>query len=170
MARRHPRRSYLHRLSQPLFQSERVESSAKSRRVPEVDSSAVRRTLQSAAPEGVMSRQDDSKKSRARHLRWRARRPEKWRAMRAAQQRRYYRQFQPTSPTRGRLPDTWRMMRELQRRADRQIGGSARLWEARCRRFSGGGVSPARTKSHHRIRPKPSRIERTASRVRGADR
>ena len=43
----------------------------------------------------------DAKKSRARHLRWRAKHPEKWRAMRAAQKRRYYLQFRPNGP-RGR--------------------------------------------------------------------
>lgn len=37
---------------------------------------------------------ENPKKSSARHLRWRARHPEKRRAMRAAQKRRYYHQFQ----------------------------------------------------------------------------
>lgn len=46
---------------------------------------------------------ENPKKSRARHLRWRARHPEKWRAMRAAQKRRYYHQFQRPGPRRRKL-------------------------------------------------------------------
>jgi len=40
-----------------------------------------------------MSEKESAMKSRARHLRWRAKHPKKWQAMRAAQKRRYYRQF-----------------------------------------------------------------------------
>ena len=51
----------------------------------------------------MMGRKEDPKKSRARHLRWRAKHPEKWRAMRAAQQRRYYAQFRLKGPRRRKL-------------------------------------------------------------------
>ena len=50
-----------------------------------------------------MDRKEDAKKSRARHLRWRAKNPEKWKAMRAAQQRRYYAQTQRRGPRKRRL-------------------------------------------------------------------
>ena len=50
-----------------------------------------------------MDRKEDTKKSRARHLRWRAKNPEKWKAMRAAQQRRYYAQTQRRGPRKRRL-------------------------------------------------------------------
>src|SRR5579862_9544161 len=50
-----------------------------------------------------MGRVEDAKKSRARHLRWRAKHPDKWRKMRAAQQLRYYAQFQIKGPRRRKL-------------------------------------------------------------------
>jgi len=50
-----------------------------------------------------MAGKEDAKKSRARHLRWRAKNPEKWRAMRAAQQKRYYAQFRLPGPRKRRL-------------------------------------------------------------------
>jgi hypothetical protein len=50
-----------------------------------------------------MSSQESAKKSRARHLRWRAKYPDKWRAMRTEQKRRYYRQFQRTGLHRRKL-------------------------------------------------------------------
>src|SRR3984885_14357144 len=50
-----------------------------------------------------MDRKEDAKKSRARHLRWRAKNPEKWRAMRAAQQRRYHAKTQRLGPRKRRL-------------------------------------------------------------------
>jgi hypothetical protein len=50
-----------------------------------------------------MRPKEDAKKSRARHLRWRAKNPGKWRAMRAAQQKRYYAQTQRPGPRKRRL-------------------------------------------------------------------
>ena len=50
-----------------------------------------------------MGGKESAKNSRARQLRWRAKHPEKWGVMRAAQKRRYYRQFQRSGLQKRRL-------------------------------------------------------------------
>jgi hypothetical protein len=49
-----------------------------------------------------MGGKESAKQSRALQLRWRAKHPDRWRRMRAAQKRRYYRQFQIRGPRRCR--------------------------------------------------------------------
>lgn len=60
---------------------------------------------------------EDSKKSRARHLRWRAANAEKWRRMRMAQNKRYYAVTRKNNPRRR---EPW------SRQEDRQITAKRR--------------------------------------------
>lgn len=67
-------------------------------------SRAVRRAPQGGILAGIMGGKESAsaKESRARQLRWRTQYPDRWKRMRAAQKRRYYRQFQIRGPRRCR--------------------------------------------------------------------
>lgn len=70
---------------------------------------------------------EDAKESRARHLRWRAANPEKWKRMRKAQKERYYAATRRNNRRRGKswTAEEDRMIVARRRPSDREL--SARL-------------------------------------------